>query len=188
MPRNKVLIAGASGLVGFAAVRHFSQFDDWDVVAVSRRAPAGLERYRAKFIPVDLLNQQQCNEVFGAMSNVRPSLRRRERKGRRPGTRMARPRANADEPGDDARSVRAAVGSGKESSACLVSAGNQGLRRAFARTPPADALSGTLPAPSTWRTSTGCRKITSAASKPDNAGIGACSARNWLLAKRSAAT
>ena len=70
MPKNKVLIAGASGLVGFAAIRHFSQFDDWDVVAVSRRAPAGLERYRAKFIPVDLLNQQQCNEVFGAMSDV----------------------------------------------------------------------------------------------------------------------
>ena len=70
MPRNKVLIAGASGLVGFAAIRHFSQFDDWDVVAVSRRVPAGLERYRAKFIPVDLLNQQQCNEVFGAMSDV----------------------------------------------------------------------------------------------------------------------
>ena len=70
MPKQKILIAGASGLVGFAAIRHFSQLDDWEVVAVSRRLPAGLERYRARFIPVDLLNQQQCIEVFGQMSDV----------------------------------------------------------------------------------------------------------------------
>ena len=39
MPKNKVLVAGASGLVGYAAVRHFASLPDWDVVAVSRRAP-----------------------------------------------------------------------------------------------------------------------------------------------------
>ncbi len=70
MARNKVLIAGASGLVGFAALRLFSQREDWDVVAVSRRAPFGIDRYRARFISVDLLDRQQCAEVFGQMSDV----------------------------------------------------------------------------------------------------------------------
>lgn len=36
---NKVLVAGATGIVGQAAVEHFSTLDDWDVVAVSRRPP-----------------------------------------------------------------------------------------------------------------------------------------------------
>src|SRR5262252_8933786 len=70
MPKPKVLIAGASGLVGFAALRHFSQLDDYDVVAVSRRAPFGAERYRAQFIPVDLLDRGRCAEVFANMSDV----------------------------------------------------------------------------------------------------------------------
>jgi nucleoside-diphosphate-sugar epimerase len=70
MPRQKVLIAGASGLVGSAAIRLFSQLDDWDVVTVSRRTPPGVERLRATFIPVDLLDQQRCSEVFGRMADV----------------------------------------------------------------------------------------------------------------------
>jgi len=43
MPKKKMLVAGASGLVGFAAVKHFAQLEDWDVVGVSRRIPDGLE-------------------------------------------------------------------------------------------------------------------------------------------------
>ena len=43
MAKNKVLVAGASGLVGFAAVRHFASLEDWDVVGVSRRIPDGLD-------------------------------------------------------------------------------------------------------------------------------------------------
>ena len=42
---NTVLIAGASGLVGAAAVDKFLD-DGWDVVAVSRRRPGGLLRPR----------------------------------------------------------------------------------------------------------------------------------------------
>lgn len=66
--KKMILIAGASGLVGYAAVRHFSSLDDWDVIAVSRRAP--LELGRARFISVDLSNEKQCAEVFGAMTDV----------------------------------------------------------------------------------------------------------------------
>jgi len=68
MPHRKILIAGASGLVGYAAVRHFAQLPEWDVVAVSRRIPepAG----RAQFISVDLTDSRQCAEVFGRMTDV----------------------------------------------------------------------------------------------------------------------
>src|SRR5215472_14213818 len=65
---NKVLIAGASGLVGFAAVRHFVGLDNWKVVAISRRVPTAAGR--ATFISVDLHDQQRCREVFGQMTDV----------------------------------------------------------------------------------------------------------------------
>lgn len=68
MPKRRILIAGASGLVGFAAVQHFAQRPDWDVVGVSRRIPAGLEG--ATLISVDLKDKRRCAEVFGQMSDV----------------------------------------------------------------------------------------------------------------------
>lgn len=68
MPKQKVLIAGASGLIGYAALRHFSQLGDWEVAAVSRRAPSAAGR--ASFISVDLLDAARCREVFGHMSDV----------------------------------------------------------------------------------------------------------------------
>lgn len=68
MPRNKVLVAGASGLVGYAAVRHFASLPDWDVVAVSRRAPESEEG--VTFLSVDLTDPTRCSEVFSQMSDV----------------------------------------------------------------------------------------------------------------------
>ncbi len=69
MPNKKILIVGASGLVGTAAVKLFSSLDDWDVVAVSRRPPI-VPLGKARHIPVDLLNVEQCRAVFGAMGDV----------------------------------------------------------------------------------------------------------------------
>jgi nucleoside-diphosphate-sugar epimerase len=68
MPRRKILIAGASGLVGYAAVRHFAQIPEWDVVGVSRRIPEATGR--AEFVSVDLTNADHCAEVFGKMADV----------------------------------------------------------------------------------------------------------------------
>ena len=68
MARKKVLVAGASGLVGFAAIRHFLALPDWDVVGVSRRRPPGLDE--ASLISVDLTDRAACAEVFGAMNDV----------------------------------------------------------------------------------------------------------------------
>ncbi len=68
MARKKMLVAGASGLVGYAAVKHFAAREDWDVVGVSRRIPEGLAG--AELVSVDLQNREQCERVFGAMSDV----------------------------------------------------------------------------------------------------------------------
>ncbi len=68
MAKRKILIAGASGLVGYAAVRHFARLEGWEVVAVSRRSPAPVEG--ASFMSVDLLDARRCEEVFSQMSDV----------------------------------------------------------------------------------------------------------------------
>ena len=65
---RKVLVAGASGLVGFAAARHFMRLPGWEVLAVSRRVPQGLEQ--AQIVSVDLLDAARCAEVFGATRDV----------------------------------------------------------------------------------------------------------------------
>ena len=68
MSRKKVLVAGASGLVGYAAIRHFLGTKECEVVAVSRRKPAGIEG--AHFIAADLTDAATCAPVFGAMTDV----------------------------------------------------------------------------------------------------------------------
>lgn len=68
MPKKHVLIAGASGLVGYAAVRHFSQRDDCEVTAISRRTPPDLGR--ASFVSVDLQDEGRCAEAFAQMTGV----------------------------------------------------------------------------------------------------------------------
>ena len=69
MTARRVLIAGASGLVGYAAMRHFAGLPGWEAVGVSRRAPTGLPE-EAELLSVDLLDEGQCDRVFGAMPEV----------------------------------------------------------------------------------------------------------------------
>lgn len=68
MPRNKVLIAGASGLVGQAGPEHFASLPGWDVVGVSRRKPA--TDAAATFLSVDLTDREACRRAFGQMGDV----------------------------------------------------------------------------------------------------------------------
>src|SRR5207302_82285 len=63
-----MIVAGASGLVGFAAVRHFMGLPGWEVVGLSRRIPTGLEQ--ARILSLDLLDRGRCAEVLGAMRDV----------------------------------------------------------------------------------------------------------------------
>lgn len=67
--RKKIVIAGASGLVGSAAVRLFASRGDWDVVAVSRRPPIDVPD-SVRHLPVDLGDERSCTSAFGGMSDV----------------------------------------------------------------------------------------------------------------------
>ena len=58
MAIKKVVVAGATGLVGNAALRHFSSVGGCEVVALSRRQPRNL--HGARYVPVDLADPAQC--------------------------------------------------------------------------------------------------------------------------------
>lgn len=69
MTAKKVLILGASGVVGRAAIEQFAAQPGWDVVAVSRRTPADLPR-GVEMVAADLTDRDSCARIFGAMADV----------------------------------------------------------------------------------------------------------------------
>jgi NAD(P)-dependent dehydrogenase (short-subunit alcohol dehydrogenase family) len=66
MPRKKVLIAGATGVVGYAAMKHFADEPGCEVIAVSRRRPDNT--YGARFIALDLMDAGQCGWIVSELS------------------------------------------------------------------------------------------------------------------------
>jgi len=58
MADKKVVVAGATGLVGNAALRHFGRVGGCQVVALSRRKPR--ELHGARHVQLDLTNAAQC--------------------------------------------------------------------------------------------------------------------------------
>jgi len=66
---GKVVVAGASGLTGGAAVRRFASSGEWEVVAVSRRPPLDAPA-RAQHLAVDLCDERACARAFGAISDA----------------------------------------------------------------------------------------------------------------------
>lgn len=67
--QNKVLIVGASGLVGTAAAISFARAG-WPVVAASRRRPELLEDANIEFVPMDLQDQEACAAVCQKLKGV----------------------------------------------------------------------------------------------------------------------
>lgn len=65
--KGKLLVAGASGLVGHAAIERFCRLG-WEVVGVSRRRPADLPK--AELVSVDLLDREACAATFSNMGDV----------------------------------------------------------------------------------------------------------------------
>lgn len=59
---RRILVVGATGLVGAAAIRHFAAAPGWEVTALSRRAPAGADGIA--HLPVDLTDAGACREAF----------------------------------------------------------------------------------------------------------------------------
>ena len=66
--KHTILIAGASGVVGAAAVEHFASLPDWQVLALSRRAsklPAGV-----RHVPLDLTDSAACVAAANSLKDV----------------------------------------------------------------------------------------------------------------------
>jgi nucleoside-diphosphate-sugar epimerase len=58
MANKKVVVAGATGLVGNAALRHFGSSGGCEVIALSRRKPRDL--HGARYVAIDLTDAAQC--------------------------------------------------------------------------------------------------------------------------------
>jgi nucleoside-diphosphate-sugar epimerase len=66
--KHRILIAGAGGVVGAAAVAHFASLPDWQVVALSRR-PVGLPD-GVRHISVDLTDVAACRQAMQQLGNI----------------------------------------------------------------------------------------------------------------------
>ena len=66
---DTVLVVGASGLVGAAAVEKFLS-DGWEVIAVSRRVPEVESDRPFRHVAVDLRDEAACNEAFSGLAEV----------------------------------------------------------------------------------------------------------------------
>src|SRR4051794_3773475 len=66
---KRVLIAGASGLVGAATVDAFLE-EGWDVVAISRRRPEVFSDRPFTHLPVDLQDEAACKAAFSDIGDV----------------------------------------------------------------------------------------------------------------------
>ena len=67
--KNKVLVAGASGLIGAAAIETFLAAG-WDVIGISRRKsqlPSGRD---FRFIPVDLRDEKGARQALSPLADV----------------------------------------------------------------------------------------------------------------------
>ncbi len=68
MTRKKILVAGATGLVGYAVMKHFAAMEGCEVIAVSRRRPD--ETYGARWLPLDLTDQAACEALAPDLAGV----------------------------------------------------------------------------------------------------------------------
>ncbi|MDO8278519.1 MAG: NAD-dependent epimerase/dehydratase family protein [Burkholderiaceae bacterium] len=65
---KKVLILGASGIVGYAAMKHFRTVEGCEVVGVARRPPA--DTFGAKTVALDLTDSEACAAVIDSHPDV----------------------------------------------------------------------------------------------------------------------
>jgi nucleoside-diphosphate-sugar epimerase len=66
---NKVLVTGASGLLGVAAIEKFLSAG-WEVVAVSRRRPELPSGRDIEFLSVDLRDKQSARAAFEPLTDI----------------------------------------------------------------------------------------------------------------------
>ena len=67
--KNKVLVAGASGLIGVAAIESFLAAG-WDVVGISRRKPELPSGRDFRFISADLRDDKAARQALSPLADV----------------------------------------------------------------------------------------------------------------------
>jgi nucleoside-diphosphate-sugar epimerase len=68
MSPRKILVAGATGLVGHACMKHFASHNDCEVIALSRRRPD--ETFGARWLPLDLADSAACARLAPEFAGV----------------------------------------------------------------------------------------------------------------------
>lgn len=70
MTDNKVLVLGASGVVGSAAITAFAAAGGWEIVGASRRKPPFVDDSSYQFVPIDLLDAEGVSAAIGSLTGV----------------------------------------------------------------------------------------------------------------------
>lgn len=70
MAARTILICGASGVIGQAAIEHFAGAADTRVIGLSRRRPLVLPDLRFEHIALDLLDEAACRTVAAGLGDV----------------------------------------------------------------------------------------------------------------------
>lgn len=68
MRQRKVLVLGATGLVGFAAAQRFGRDPTWDVVGAARRTPRPLPG--VEYVNVDLQDHSGAADLLGQLGDI----------------------------------------------------------------------------------------------------------------------
>ncbi len=66
--KYKALVAGGLGVIGLQLVEHLAALPDWEVIGLSRRAPAA--EVPAPYIAVDLLDPADVHTKLGGLTDV----------------------------------------------------------------------------------------------------------------------
>jgi len=66
---NKVVVTGASGLLGVAAIEKFL-YAGWEVVGVSRRKPELPSGIDVEFLSVDLRDEEVARAAFEPLTDI----------------------------------------------------------------------------------------------------------------------
>jgi len=163
---DTVLVVGASGLVGAAAVERFLS-DGWQVIAASRRAPEVDTDRPFRHLAVDLRDEAACDEAFGDLEEVTHVVYAAvyEKAGLVPGW------SDAEQMDTNLTMLRnvmdplAGSATGLQHVSLL-----QGTKAYGAHLHPSRSLRGSGTRGILTRTSTGCRRTTSARRQPTRGG------------------
>lgn len=70
MARKNALVVGGLGVIGRNLINHMATLDDWDIAAVSRRAPDEEMAAKAEFISCDLLDKAQAEAKLVHLTDI----------------------------------------------------------------------------------------------------------------------